>query len=247
MRIYSSITIDILDSRILNAIFTEYSGTVALCKGADKAKNNANTAATNANTAAQTQMTFNNQLMKIFTTQFQNQQGVLNFLKGKMTAGINKPQGYTDAQLSSMRTGATDATALKFQDAQRALQNNPAMGNAGLPSGVRAQNEAALQGAEANAQAGAQEEITAKNADLEQSNYWNSVNALNGVSAQENPLGYSGAATSGTSAVSGSTDAAASADNASVNAVNSGNAWMGILGGIAGGAGTAAGGYLSKH
>jgi hypothetical protein len=212
----------------------------------DQAKNNANQAAQTANNAAQQQNTFNSQLMNIFNQQFQNQQGVLNFLKGKMTAGVNNPQGYTPAQLTSMRTGATDATALQYQNAQKALQNNPAMGSAGLPSGVRAQNEANLQGQEANAQAGAQEQITAQNANLQQTNYWNSVNALNGVAAQQNPLGYSGAATSGTDAVNGASGAESGASNAETNAYNSGNSWMGVLGGIAGGAGTALGGYLGN-
>lgn len=202
----------------------------------DQAKADAHNAAVQSQTNTASQMQFNDQLMKIFQSQYAGQKGVLDYLQGKMQSNINNPKGYTDAQLTSMRTQATDSTAAQFQNAQKALQNNAAMGTDGLPSGVRAQNEAALQAAQAGAQSNAQENITAADANLQQSNYWNSVNTLSGVAAQQNPLGYSGARTSGTEAVSGGVNATSGASNAQTNAYNAGNSWMGMVGGLAGGA-----------
>jgi hypothetical protein len=197
-RIYSSITLDMTKPlpegkfQIISAIYADFSGPVAEGKGSGTTQ-----------TAERQQAAFNKTLMDTFTTQFNSQQGVLNFLKGKLMPMVNKPTGYAQDALNAMRTSATDTLSGNYQNAQRALQNNLNQKNGGsdLPAGTDQQLQAALFGAEASDKSAAQNNITLQNENLKQSNLWNAVNGLNGITAQENPLGYAGAANSGSSAV----------------------------------------------
>lgn len=177
---------------------------------------------------------FDQQLMAIFQQQYATQQTQLKYLQGKMEPIINAGgQGYTPEQLASQRTQATDTNSEQFQEAQDALNNTVTQNSGGSKlsgvAGSTTEADAALLAAEAQTQAASQEQITANNANLQQQNYWNAINALNGVAAQENPLGYASA-----SSQAGSTAAQASqANSAHIQATTS--PLMGALGGIIGG------------
>jgi hypothetical protein len=192
----------------------------------------------------QAQANFDNQLITIFQSQYATQQSQLNYLNGKMQPIINEGgQGYTPEQLTSMRTEANDTTSAQYQQAQDALNNEVSNASGGSKltgvSGAVTESDAALLNAEAQSKAGAQENITAQNAQLQQQNYWNAINALNGVAAMENPLGYAGAATNAANSVANNSQANSAAMTAQ-------NGWMGMVGGIAGGVGSALGGGFSK-
>ena len=151
-------------------------------------------------------------------------------------------QGYTPAQLAAQRTGATDTNSEQYQNAQAQLNNLATQQSGGSKltgvAGATTEMNAALLNQEAQVQAASQNAITTNNANLQQSNYWNAINALNGVAAEQNPLGYSSAATSAANASS----TASQANTAHIQATNSFGSVMGALGGAMSGAGTAIGG-----
>jgi len=200
----------------------DYDGPVALCKGDNTAK-----------AAEQQQLAFNTQLMSVFQQQFGKQSAVFDYLKSKMQPMIDNPTGLSAEGLAAARTSNTDQLSSAYQNAQRALNAKmSASGESTLPSGVGAQLNEALLNAEAADKATGQNQITMQNEQLKQQNYWNAVNALNGVAAQENPLGYANSATAGSGAVANLSQA--------VTAAN-GPGWGQILGGAVGGVVGAAG------
>lgn len=177
-----------------------------------------------AQAAEQEQQTFDQQLMTLFQAQYGKQSAITGYLTGQMEPLISKGgQGYTPEQLTAMRTAATDTISQQTQGAQRAVN---ATEQRGLPSGVNAQVSGSITAAEAEEQAATQNQITQANANLQQQNYWNAINVLNGQAATENPLGYAGAATSGTNAVSNASQAETAAAGPTAGA---------IVGGILGG------------
>ena len=171
-----------------------YSGIVWACKGDSTASN-----------AEKNQNAFDKQLMTLFQAQYGKQSAITDFLTKQMEPLISKGgQGYTPAQLTAMRTGASDALSTQFQGAQRAIN---ATEQRGLPSGVSAQVQGSLMAQEAEQQAAAQNQITTANANLQQQNYWNSVNVLNGQAATENPLGYASSAENSGNTIAGLSEA----------------------------------------
>lgn len=195
-----------------------------------------------AKAAENQQMQFDQQLMSIFSQQYANQSGILNYLKGQLEPSITAGgKGYSDADLAAMRTSASDTNAANFQNAEQALNNKISMASGGSKltgvSGAALESQAGLLNAEAQQEAGSQNQITEANANLKQQNYWAAINALNGVSAQVNPLGYASGATQGSGAVAGLSNAVTNANQSQL---------LGALGGIAGGGlaglGTAIGG-----
>lgn len=183
--------------------------------------------------ASKNQLQFQQQLMTLFQQQFANQKGVLDFLQGTLKpeiAAAQAGQGYSPAALAAMRTSATDTTASEFQNAQAALnQELKTSGSANVPSGVTVGANQAFLTAEARTQAGNQNQITLANAGQAQNNFWNAINALNGVSAQINPLGYSGEASGAGGTVANLSNSQSSLQNALTNA--SSNSFFGKLGG----------------
>jgi hypothetical protein len=191
----------------------------------------------------QSQANFDNTLQSIFTQQYATQQSQLNYLKNQLQPQLAQGgQGYTPAQLAAQRTSASDTNATQFQNAQAALNNQETQASGGSKltgvSGANTEAEAGLLNAEAQTEAGSQNQITTNNANLQQSNYWNAINALNGVAAEQNPLGYSSAATNAASASASN----ANANTNHITATNSLGSVLGALGGAAGAAGTAIGG-----
>jgi hypothetical protein len=190
-----------------------------------------------AKAAENQQMAFTAQLMKTFQAQFSNQQGVLSYLQNTLKPQIAAPQGYDPATLAALKTNAINRNAENYQNALKGVQANMSTkgGPTSLPSGVEEQIRAQLAGQEAQGQSDALTQIQESDAGLKQQNYWNSVNALNGVSAQFNPLGYAGEANGGSSAISGLSEAFTQSNQSQL---------LGALGGIAGGVGTALSGRM---
>jgi hypothetical protein len=186
---------------------------------------------------------FDQQLISIFQNQYSNQTAIQSYLKSQVQPEISAGgEGYTDAQLAAQRTSVTDSTAQQYQNAQEALneQTQQASGGSKLTgvAGATQENIAALDNSAAAQQAAGQEQVTANNANLQQQNYWNGINVLNGVAAQENPLGYSSAVQSGASSVAADSNANSNAEEASDSPLN---AVLGAVGGAAGGLFGAAG------
>lgn len=208
----------------------DYVGPVASFKG-DKTVKAAETS----------QNSFDSSLQNIFTQQYATQKSNLDYLTAKLKPQINAGgTGYTPEQLASMRTSATDTNSAQFQAAKAALQESISQRSGGSKltgvSGASTEADAALLNSAAQTEAGSQEQITAANANLQQSNYWNAINTLNGVAAQNNPLGYASSATAGTGAVANASQAYTSSNQSQL---------LGALGGVASGAasGWAQGGF----
>lgn len=208
-----------------------YSGPWEECKGDPTAKAN-----------EQLQYQFNQQLVSIFSQQYQNQTGILNYLKGKMQPIIDAGgQGYSPEALTALRTGASDQNAIAFQNADEALQNQISQASGGSKltgvAGANIQAKAGLLNQKAIADSQAQNAITQANENLKQQNYWNAINVLNGTAAQINPLGYSSEVNSGGNTTANLSGAVTAANQSQL---------LGALGGIAGGIGSALGGGFSK-
>lgn len=207
-----------------------YTGLMDFAKGDSTAK------------AAETsQQTFDTSLQNIFQQQYATQSSNLAYLTAQLKPQIDAGgTGYTPAQLAAQRTGATDANSTQFQNAQDALNNQVSQRSGGSKltgvAGATTEADAGLLNSAAQTEAGSQEQITANNANLQQSNYWNAVNGLNGIAAQQNPLGYAGASTSGSGAVAGLSQAYTASNQSQL---------LGALGGMASGVGSALGGAFS--
>lgn len=224
MFVYTKLTIDIETGNVLEREGFDYFGPLALCKGDDSAKQ-----------AEQQQAAFNQQLMSLFSTQFASQQGILNTLKTTLMPMLQNPQGYSPEALAALRSQAKESADDSYANAQKAFQTQSfARGGRDLPSGVDEQISGAIANGAAAQEAGAQQNITLANENQKQTNFWNAINGLNGVSAQENPLGYASAATSGGNTV-------ANLSGAVTNSQQSG-----LLGGILGGVFGAGGALLGN-
>lgn len=183
--------------------------------------------------ASKQELQFQSQLMSLFQQQFANQKGVLDFLQGTLKPVIAQAEagkGFSDAELNAMRTSSTDAVSSQFQNAQQALnQELRSSGSANVPSGVTAGADTALLAQAAQTQAGTQNQLTVANAQQARSNLFNAVNALQGVGAQINPLGYGSEASGAGGTVAGLSGAQSSLQNSITNANNS--SFFGRLGG----------------
>ena len=145
---------------------------------------------------------FTNQLRSVFGQQFGQQSGILNFLNQKLTAQVQNPQGFSPEQMAALNTNNTEGAAKAYANAQQATQQaEAARGGSTLPSGVSAQLNAENANAGASQLAQGEYQIQLANAQQKQNNYWNALGGLSGVAQQENPIGYSGAATGGAESV----------------------------------------------
>jgi hypothetical protein len=141
---------------------------------------------------------FGSKLMTDFQTQYGNQSSLLSYLTGVLQPMIAMGgQGFNAQTLAAMRTGAADTTSTQYQNAAKSLQQNQALTQeAGLPSGVAEQQKEELAASGAQANAGAQENITLANEQERENNLKFATNALFGVAHEEDPLGFAGAADS---------------------------------------------------
>lgn len=204
----------------------DYSGPVASCKGDSTVKE-----------GEQSSLNFGKTLQSAFAQQFGNQTSVLQQLRSAVTGQMS--QGFGAAKLASMRSGATENTAMAVKNAQVANNNAMAVhGASGLPSGVSEQITADTNNAGAMAQDQAQNQITQADADQQQKNFWSGAGALEGIASADNPNGFA-------SSANGSADAVANQSKAFTESNQS--QLLGALGGAIGGAASAFGSYEGAH
>src|SRR6185437_5876903 len=194
------------------------------------------------------QMDFNNQLMSLFQKQFAGQQSTLQYLKDTFQPVISNAQaghGFSPDALAAMRTSATDNLSGQFQNAQAALnQQLKTSGSSNVPSGVTAGADLSLLEAQAQANAGAQRDITLADQQQAKSDLFNASNVLNGVAAQDNPLGYASAATGGSGAIAGLSGSQSELQNA-ITSANSNSFFGKLSGSFASGLGAGAATFLT--
>jgi hypothetical protein len=194
----------------------------------------ASTAQNNISAEQQQQYT---QLMSEYSQVYGEDQGILTNLTQNLTPIINagpSQAGYSNNELSSLNSTATEGTAQGFSQAQQALQENEAAsgGSSYIPSGGTAQLAGELDATGANSLATQKSAILSGDYAQGNQDYENAVSAEEGVAGMLNPTAYAGATTN-----SGS--AAASEANTITQQNNS--IWSTVLGGIAGIGGQAAG------
>lgn len=192
-----------------------------------------------AQASEQQSLTLQKQMADLFTKQYGDQSQITKFLTSKLEPILSDGgQGYSPEALAAMRTSASDNISKSYADQKTALQTQEfARGGRDLPSGVNAQLDAQLAGAQASDLSNTQNQITLANENQKQSNFWNAVNGLTGNATVINPQSYA----AGSSNAAGQVAQAGQVYNASKQ-----SQLLGALGGLAGGAGTALAGYFSK-
>jgi len=156
----------------------------------------------------QSQAAFTNTLDSSFKSTFAAQQAILGSLSTTLQKMILNPQGFTPAEMTALRTGATDTTAMQTENAEKsAAAYGASHGGADLGSGVQSQiqGDIATGGSEQLSQE--QNQITVANAQQQQQNYWNAINGLTQVGSAYNPAGYANAATNAANSVTSASNA----------------------------------------
>ena len=183
------------------------------------------------------QAAFTRTLDSSFKATFANQQQILGFLSAKLQQMILHPSGFTPAEMTALRTGATDATAAATANAQKSVAAYGAShGGADLGSGVQAQIQGEVATSGAQELSREQNQITVANAEREQTNYWNAIGGLTGLGRAYDPTGYANAETNSANATT-----AASHEVSAEQQQGWQNAF-GVVSGIAGLASAATGG-----
>jgi hypothetical protein len=167
-----------------------------------------------ARSAEKGSLSFMTQLQGAFGQAFANNQNILSFLNNKLTSMATNPTGFLPAQMTAMTTGAIQNTAQQVQNAQQASNlATAARGGNGLPSGVQAQTNAAINAAGANQLSNEENQIQIENADQTLNNQRFALSGLAGVASEENPNGYSSSANGAAGAVAGLSNAVSNSEN----------------------------------
>jgi hypothetical protein len=175
---------------------------------------------------------------------------LLTSLEPILNAGPNQ-QGFSAPELANLNTEATSGVASDYQAAATAARASAAGeggGNAAIPSGVEAQQQAEVANAAAGKEASEQQQITASNYATGRQNYEGAVTGLMNAGSVFSPsISLMGQATAGGTAAANTADQIAKAKFAPFGAL------MGALGGIggalanrmggSGGSGSGGGGY----
>src|SRR6266576_6995979 len=173
------------------------------------------------------QAQFTTALQSAFTTQFQNQTGILNYLKAQLEPMISNPTGYSPAALAALKSRAIEGTATNYGNAAKTVNAQiAARGGSALPSGVNAQIQEELAAGAASDESQGLNSIALSDEQLKQSNYWNAVQALSGGAAMLNPTGYAGEASGAANSTANLGQAFQSSKQSQI---------MGVLGGVVGG------------
>lgn len=185
------------------------------------------------NQLASEQTQFYSTLTNAFNETFPEQQQILSALTSEfqpiLEAGPNQ-EGFSPAEESAMRTEATDLTARGANQADVALNAKEAEngGGAFIPSGANTELEAGLLSSAANENSTLQSNITQANYATGRENFLTAAQELGGTAAEENPLGFAGAATGAGSA----------ANTTEQDIAQENSAWMGPVFGLLGGLGS---------
>jgi hypothetical protein len=180
-------TISIITGEVLELRGYLYYGPVSLaCSSGDST-----VSATESSQAA-----LNTELSGYMKTAFAQNQSVYKMLTPLLEKQVTNPQGMTQQAMAAARTGATDTTALEFENASRnANAVAAAHGGGALPSGVAAQVSGDISASAAAQDSAEQNQITLQNATIQNQNYWNAISGLGNITAQNNPTNYANAAT----------------------------------------------------
>lgn len=191
------------------------------------------------------QSAFYDELRKDYSTQFANQQAVLKAVTDAwgpvIAAGINQ-YGFSKAEDTTLRSMATEGTALAYAQGAKAVNEQIAAeggGNTFLPSGANDQLRKEVATAAARQQSQEQLQITEAGYETGRQNYLAGTNAELAAAGLYNPSGAASAANNAGQAAS---------QTANDIAQESGGFW-GTVGGILGGALNSAvgtGGALTK-
>lgn len=121
-------------------------------------------------------------LMNMMQTQFQEQQGVFNWLVNPLKQMIINPQGFGSKALADMRSYSIGTIGQQLENQQRSLQQNFASQNmAGLGSGVQVGAMAQLGSQAASQEATALQQIQIANAQAQLQQQQFGVQSLMGV------------------------------------------------------------------
>ena len=221
-------------SRVLARRGYHYFGPVARLKGASAAQEN----------LANQQAQFYQTMSANYATQFAGQNAILSSLKSSfqpiLDAGVNQ-YGFSPTQDTALRTQATDATALQYANASKALGQNIASQSGGLshgnpvgsggetyiPSGAIGEVQGDLAAKAAQQESSQMLGITNEGYNIGRQNYNTAAGILGGVSSQMNPLGYASSTNqSGNDAFNSAT---------TVQKMNNAASPWGTIGGILGG------------
>lgn len=220
-------TLDMVSMKFLPRPSYEYYGIVWSFKG-DKT----------AEEAEKEQLGFMNQMMNIFQAQYGSQKNILDYLTKTMQPQVANPTGYQPQDLAAMRTAVSDTTSQEFAHARQAAANAVPGGGSKLAGvGTTLQTQAAIDAAQAGAEAQGQTNIDLANAQLREENRRFATSVLSGAAQQYDPLAYA----SGTTGIGGDISNLSGAVTAA-NGPGAGQIIGGILGGAAGGVGS----YLTK-
>jgi hypothetical protein len=157
------------------------------------------------------EMQFSRVLQDAYSKQFANQQAMLsqinNVIDPILAAGPSQ-QGFSPEYLATLNTQAINTTGANYANAARAVGGQMAGrgSDSGLESGVEQQIKGALAGESAGQLSNEELGITKANYETGRQNFENAVGTSLNLSAQENPLGYAGAATGANQTAFGEAD-----------------------------------------
>lgn len=226
MRVWEWVVMDAETGAILDGRWYEYDGPVAEAKGGASAQ-----AKRDARAQREKEFQIALQQLNLQRQQLQDVRGgVLQFLSPE-------GEGFTDAELASLRGQAIDAVPQRFEDLERRLRTELARKGAvggNIPiSGDFGRDFGALGAQKEMFRTELLRDVDIRNALLKNQNRFNAANALLGVGAQFNPSNF--------------LQASSSSLNAQVQAAqNQDQATSALSGALIGGAFGAAGSFLGR-
>jgi len=154
------------------------------------------------------QTAFYGQLQQQDAQNFGEFQSIMPQLTGpleKVISGGPSQQGFSQGELNSLNTTATEGVAQNYASASKALKENQAAaggGNTYLPSGVNSQEQESLLSSSAQQQSSEQQQIQQAGYAQGNANFNAATSALEGEQGEINPNATAGEATSGGTAAS---------------------------------------------
>jgi hypothetical protein len=139
-------------------------------------------------------------LQSAFNEQFANQTNILANLHNAWTPILNggpNQQGFSTSELADLNSNAINRTASNYKFASQAANENMAArggGNTFAPSGAVDQVNADIATGAAQQLSSEQNQIDQANYAQGRKNFSEATGALSSVAAQDNPLGFAGAA-----------------------------------------------------
>jgi len=210
---------------LVRGLSEKWTGPVSMCKGASQQQTD----------LANQQSQFYSTMTQDYNQQFANQNAILGTLQKSLNpviAGGPNQFGFSEGQTNSLNSSAIQNTGQQYANAAKAANENMAAaggGNSYLPSGVQAQQKSQLASTAANQASNQLLGIQQAGWNQGYQTYESALGQLAGVAGQDNPTGYSGAATGAGSAAGNSWNQIQQENQAA----NPFNAILGAAGGAA--------------